>query len=260
MASHVFYSSTKRFTTPFSANIQGDFLLAFKNYFVWILYGNGQWMLFDLVKNQILNTGKIEGDIFKYSYIIRSPCHLGEKEIVFANTGLTKLQVLNPFENKYDSNWNLQTPTLQCVPQNERENDTKMTEATNDLNIVALQKSKKIAICEKKESNVSEYLVTVIQRDSQEKIQVVHSSNQKTYEFGKINETDKLILYEDYCGGSLDFAILDLSNPGQGFVTHSIGKGVNSSIINGQGWDKDTICLFGNCDTGGIPEMYLVDY
>jgi hypothetical protein len=260
MASHVFYSTTKKFTTPFNAYIEGGLLLPLKNYFTWVLYGNGQWYLFDLVKSQIVNCGKIDGDINKYSHIIKSPYPLGEREIVFANLGLTRLQVLNPYENKYDENWYLDTPTYECVPANDRSNEAKMTDATNDINIIVLENSRNVVLCERRETTTGDYLVTVVSRDKKEKLQAVHSSNQKSFLLGKVNEKDKILLYADYSQGSLDFAIWDLNNASQGFVSYTIGKNINSTILAGEGWDKDTICLFGNADASGIPEMYLADY
>jgi len=260
MASHVFYSTVKRFDTPFTSYIEGGLLLALKNYHLWILYGNGQWYLFDGVKNSVVNNGKIKGDINKYSHIIKSPQILGDKLIAFANCGLTKLQVLDPYSGNLDEDWHLDTPTMECVPNNERTNEAKMTDAINDINILVLQKSGRVCVCERRETNTADYLVSVVEKGKKDKLQAVLGSQQKNYLFGKVNEEDKVVLYSDYNSGEINFAIWDLSKHQDGFSSYNVGKNINTTVIYAGGWDTDSICLFGNSDSSGIPEMYLADY
>jgi len=158
---------------------------------------------------------------------------------VFANCGLTKLQVLNPFDGKYDESWSVDIPTYECVPNNERSNESKMVDALNDLYLEVLSKSGSVVTCERRDSINAELLVTVFQKGKKDKIQASLNTQQRNYNFSKINDENRVLLYADYNSGEIAFSIYDIYNPEAGFVSYSIGKGLNATVINGFGWDNN---------------------
>ena len=263
MASQIFYEQKKTIKTPFTSFIKFDSVLGLAHYTVWVIFNNGHWVTYDFRKNQTKATGKIEGDLSKYTHIIRKPRVLDDQTLVYINEPELSLHTLNPYTSQIEKNWGVNIPTMSVLPENERTNQEKAQDALDDNEMFVLQNSKTVILMERREqmNNNSDYIVSAFRQGKQQAFataQPYNSQMRKMY-LSKINEEDTVCLYSDYAQPKMLFHLWNLSKLEEGWRNVEFDPQIATTLIYCGGWEQGKIIFLGNPDQG-LPEAYVCQY
>jgi hypothetical protein len=87
------------------------------------------------------------------------PLIFNDKQVVFTAVPAYKLHILNPETGDLDKSWDVDFPTLNSLPQNDRTAHEKAQDCLDDSDMLVLEKSKLVIGMERRDSanNNSEY-------------------------------------------------------------------------------------------------------
>lgn len=87
---------------------------------MWVIFNNGEWYLFNQSNGETILHGKLKAGSKEFNIPITSAVSFAKENIAFANKSAERLEVLNPIKNIWDDGWELELPTMQNVPKNDR--------------------------------------------------------------------------------------------------------------------------------------------
>ena len=257
MDTYLFYTSTKTIKTNFTSTIPDGNVVPLDNYHIWVLYSNGQWILYDLINNKWINSGILTKPT-QQQYLIKSPKALDANRILYINCTTLKLECLNPYTGRLDSAWNGDVPSLELLPTTNRGDKVQIHDALFDTKLEVLKDSKTVGVIEIKEP--SEYLLSVFQEDKTRVLQISHNSEGKKMEFSKGNETDTFLLWESYQGVEFKFLLFNIDQRDKGFQKITAAGGLDATILDSFPWNSNSVVFFGNPDDSGIPQKFLYNF
>jgi len=260
--SSIFTEQKREVPTKFTSFIRKDGVLAFKNYRVWIGFSNGNWVFWDCLKHDLINTGQFEGNRSELVHLFYKPKIFNEETIVYICVPKLKLYLLNPFKGTVDPSWDVDCPTLATLPQNERANIEKAQDTNDDLDILVLEKKKTVVVMERRDqaNNNSEYALTAFVHPTKSAYATISTNSQmKKMYMVKLNDEDQILLYSDYQQPKMKFQIWNLSKLDDGLKTWEFEEQISATITWAGAWDKGQVIMFGNPDQGN-PLSFFCDY
>jgi len=260
MSSYIFYPREKSVKTNFTAFINWKYLIPFKNNNVFIFYSNGNWILNNFDKNELVCKGEANRPKEKLTDYIKAPRIMDDQHVVYVNTTDFKLECMNVYTGKLDEGWTGDAPSFTTLTKEERKSsEIKVIDVLNSLKLEVLHESKLVAIFESKDTNQGdvEYILNFFQKGNKRSIKEVVLRGIKTdLHFAKANEKDSIFVWEPRLTDNFEFYIFNLSKTDEAFKKYTTSQKINASLMSGFPWGKNTITIFGNPDDSGVPVQY----
>lgn len=251
----VFDSSSKEIETKSSVPGQFKTVLPLPHYNIFIAFADGHWLLFDYIKNKLINESVVEGDPSKFLTLIKAPKALDEENIVYVNCSAFKLRCLNPKTGQSQAQWDFNVPTEEALPIEDRSDDSKVSKAYASLEIEVLTKSRIVGVLEKKENN--EYLVTAFKEgESKRLVQLSRDSGGKILKLRNGNKENTFILYKVSQSDTIQLLVLDINDAESGLKSVDLNAPFSCTIVNLFPWKDNSIIIFGN-STNGSPVQVI---
>jgi len=260
--SSIFTEQKREIPTKFTSYIRKDGVLPFKNYRVWIGFSNGNWIFWDSLKHDLINTGLFEGNRSDLVHLFYKPKIFNDEQIVYISVPNLKLYLLNPYKATIDTTWDVDCPTTATLSEADRKNQEKAQDTMDDLDILVLEKTKTVILMERRDqaNNNSEYALTAFVHPKKSGYATVSASSQmKKMYMTKLNEEDQVLLYSDYQQPKMKFQIWNLSKTEDGLKTHEFEEQISATITWAGAWEKGQVMMFGNPDQGN-PQSFFCDY
>jgi len=129
MQGHVLASTNKSYPIKFTTFIKH--IIALPNYETWVYFNNGEWQVWNVITNQMVDSGKLEVEICY-------PKYWKGTVIVYLSTVNAKV-VLYDYKSKavlpqLTGQW----PTLTVLPENERTDQIKLQEIYTETDVFVM--------------------------------------------------------------------------------------------------------------------------
>ena len=245
-------------------------LLGSKDLF--IAFSNGTWLLYSMENDKIIRQGEVEHVVWHEDLVLKSPCAIGQDQILYMNFSTHQLECLDPYTGELDAEW-----TRKILKEGRSSSLEKKSTNTgftgydvrrfHHATIEVLNTSKLVGIIELVEYQTpydlrtsQNYLFTVYSRNSKRPMaSITLPWTEKNISLSKGNEEDVFIFWSSTHLFSTNFHIFSTKQKQRGIIKISFENEDTffRPILYGCfPWQQNEIILFGQADTDNFPFKY----